>query len=72
MSEGIQSPVFVGRRDEVASLVALLQRARENEPGFAIIAGEAGVGKTRLVGTPDVAGAMAPSQPAVASAGPAR
>ncbi len=50
MSEGIQSPVFVGRRDEVASLVALLQRAREGEPGFAIIAGEAGVGKTRLVG----------------------
>jgi hypothetical protein len=43
MSEGIQSPVFVGRRDEVASLVALLQRAREGEPGFAIIAGEASV-----------------------------
>ncbi|MGH3236138.1 MAG: ATP-binding protein, partial [Streptosporangiaceae bacterium] len=50
MSEGIQSPVFVGRRDEVTSLVALLQRAREGEPGFAIVAGEAGVGKTRLVG----------------------
>jgi DNA-binding CsgD family transcriptional regulator len=50
MSEGIQSPVFVGRRDEVASLVALLHRARDGEPGFAIIAGEAGVGKTRLAG----------------------
>jgi DNA-binding CsgD family transcriptional regulator len=49
MSEGMQSPVFVGRRDEVASLVALLDRAREGEPGFAIVAGEAGVGKTRLV-----------------------
>jgi hypothetical protein len=24
MSEGMQSPVFVGRRDEIASLVALL------------------------------------------------
>ena len=45
----MQSPVFVGRRDEVASLVALLHRATEGEPGFAIIAGEAGVGKTRLV-----------------------
>jgi predicted ATPase len=50
MSEGIQSPVFVGRRDEVASLVSLLHRARDGEPGFAIIAGEAGVGKTRLAG----------------------
>jgi len=49
MSEGMQSPVFVGRRDEVASLVALLDRARAGEPGFAIVAGEAGVGKTRLV-----------------------
>jgi DNA-binding CsgD family transcriptional regulator len=50
MSEGIQSPVFVGRRDEVASLVTLLDRARGGEPGVAIIAGEAGVGKTRLAG----------------------
>jgi DNA-binding CsgD family transcriptional regulator len=50
MSEGMQSPVFVGRRDEVASLVALLHRARDGDPGFAIIAGEAGVGKTRLAG----------------------
>jgi ATP-dependent Clp protease ATP-binding subunit ClpA len=41
-------PVFVGRRDEMAALVALLQRAEEGQPGFAIIAGEAGVGKTRL------------------------
>jgi DNA-binding CsgD family transcriptional regulator/tetratricopeptide (TPR) repeat protein len=50
MSEDVQSPVFVGRRDELATLMALLDRAREGEPGFAIIAGEAGVGKTRLVG----------------------
>jgi DNA-binding CsgD family transcriptional regulator/tetratricopeptide (TPR) repeat protein len=49
MSEDMQSPVFVGRRDEIASLVALLDRARAGEPGFAIVAGEAGVGKTRLV-----------------------
>jgi len=32
MSEGMQSPVFVGRREEVASLVALLHRATEGEP----------------------------------------
>jgi DNA-binding CsgD family transcriptional regulator/tetratricopeptide (TPR) repeat protein len=49
MSEGLQSPVFVGRRDEVAALTALCDRARSGEPGFAIVAGEAGVGKTRLV-----------------------
>src|SRR5690242_20716354 len=49
MSEGLQSPVFVGRRDEVAALTVLCDRARAGEPGFAIVAGEAGVGKTRLV-----------------------
>jgi DNA-binding CsgD family transcriptional regulator len=50
MARGVQSPVFVGRKDEMAALAALLQRAGEAEPGFAIIAGEAGVGKTRLAG----------------------
>ena len=45
----MQSPVFVGRREEIASLTALLEHARDGEPGFAIVAGEAGVGKTRLV-----------------------
>src|SRR5689334_10162485 len=49
MSEPIQSPVFVGRREEIESLAALLLRAADGEPGFAIVAGEAGVGKTRLV-----------------------
>ena len=36
MNEGVQSPVFVGRRDELASLVALLRQARQGEPGFAM------------------------------------
>ncbi|HEY1005002.1 MAG TPA: ATP-binding protein, partial [Streptosporangiaceae bacterium] len=49
MSQPMQSPVFVGRRAEIASLTALLGRAADGEPGFAIVAGEAGVGKTRLV-----------------------
>ena len=49
MSEELQSPLFVGRHEEMASLVTLLDRAGRGEPGFAIIAGEAGVGKTRLV-----------------------
>jgi hypothetical protein len=38
MSEGIQSPVFVRRCDEVASPVVLLDRAREGEPGVTVIA----------------------------------
>ncbi|HEY7146261.1 MAG TPA: ATP-binding protein, partial [Streptosporangiaceae bacterium] len=49
MSQPMQSPVFVGRREEIASLTVLLERAADGEPGFAIVAGEAGVGKTRLV-----------------------
>jgi DNA-binding CsgD family transcriptional regulator/tetratricopeptide (TPR) repeat protein len=49
MSQPMQSPVFVGRREEIASLTALFERADGGEPGFAIVAGEAGVGKTRLV-----------------------
>jgi Bacterial regulatory proteins, luxR family len=32
MSEPMQSPVFVGRREEIASLTALLDRATEAEP----------------------------------------
>jgi predicted ATPase len=50
MGRGVQSPVFVGRRDEMSVLTALLDRAEAGAPGFAIIAGEAGVGKTRLAG----------------------
>ena len=49
MSVSIVSPVFIGRRDEITALAALLDRAR-TEPAFAVIGGEAGVGKTRLVG----------------------
>ncbi len=49
MSDPVQSPVFVGRREEIASLTVLLERAASGEPGFAIVAGKAGVGKTRLV-----------------------
>ena len=59
MGRGVQSPVFVGRKDEMAALAALLRRAGEGEPGFAIIAGEAGVGKTRLAG--ELAGQAAES-----------
>jgi DNA-binding CsgD family transcriptional regulator/tetratricopeptide (TPR) repeat protein len=43
------SPVFIGRREELASLATLLGQAAERVPAFALIGGEAGVGKTRLV-----------------------
>ncbi len=50
MSASVVSPVFVGRQDEIAALTALLDRVQRGEPAFAVIGGEAGVGKTRLLG----------------------
>jgi DNA-binding CsgD family transcriptional regulator/tetratricopeptide (TPR) repeat protein len=50
MSASVVSPVFVGRQDEIAALTALLDRVQDGEPAFALIGGEAGVGKTRLIG----------------------
>jgi DNA-binding CsgD family transcriptional regulator/tetratricopeptide (TPR) repeat protein len=49
MSIRVVSPVFIGRRGELESLDALMDRARAREPAFAVIGGEAGVGKSRLV-----------------------
>ncbi|MGH3294481.1 MAG: ATP-binding protein, partial [Trebonia sp.] len=48
MGANVVSPVFIGRREELATLAGQLRRAGENEPAFALIGGEAGVGKTRL------------------------
>ena len=42
------SPVFIGRQQELASLAGLLERAKAKEPAFALVSGEAGIGKTRL------------------------
>ena len=42
------SPVFIGRQEELASLAGQLERAKAKDPAFALIGGEAGVGKTRL------------------------
>src|ERR1022692_3188462 len=50
MSAGAESPVFVGRRAEMAVLAALVQRVLAGESAFALIGGGAGVGKTRLAG----------------------
>ncbi|HZC99067.1 MAG TPA: AAA family ATPase [Actinomycetes bacterium] len=46
---GVSSPVLVGRDAEVAQLRAALGRAAAGQPATVVVAGEAGVGKTRLV-----------------------
>ncbi|HEY3880360.1 MAG TPA: AAA family ATPase [Trebonia sp.] len=50
MSVSVVSPVFIGRREEIASLAAPMGRVQASEPAFVLIGGEAGVGKTRLAG----------------------
>ena len=59
----VSSPVLVGRDTEVAQLRAALERAAAGQPAIVVVAGEAGVGKTRLVvellRNADVLGAVA-------------
>jgi DNA-binding CsgD family transcriptional regulator len=43
------SPVFVGRRRELAGLTDALDRADDGAPQALLVGGEAGVGKTRLL-----------------------
>jgi DNA-binding CsgD family transcriptional regulator len=45
----VSSPVFVGRAAEIGRLTHALEQARDHRPGAQLIAGEAGIGKTRLV-----------------------
>jgi DNA-binding CsgD family transcriptional regulator/tetratricopeptide (TPR) repeat protein len=45
----VSSPVLVGRAAEVARLNAALERAAAGRPAIVVVAGEAGVGKSRLV-----------------------
>jgi ATP/maltotriose-dependent transcriptional regulator MalT len=45
----VSSPVFVGRRGELDTIMAALSAAADRHGTFLLIAGEAGVGKTRLV-----------------------
>ena len=49
MGGDVVSPVFIGRREEMALFAAALDRALAGETGFVLIGGEAGVGKTRLL-----------------------
>jgi DNA-binding CsgD family transcriptional regulator len=43
------SPAFIGRTLQLAQLLELLARAESGRPAVALVAGEAGVGKTRLL-----------------------
>ncbi|MDQ2673819.1 MAG: AAA family ATPase, partial [Chloroflexota bacterium] len=45
----VSSPVFVGRHPELDRLDAALARARAGRPSTHLVAGEAGIGKSRLV-----------------------
>ncbi len=49
MATRVSSPVLIGRSDEYERLRAALRLAREGRSGAIVVAGEAGVGKTRLV-----------------------
>ncbi|MFJ2028541.1 helix-turn-helix transcriptional regulator [Streptosporangium sp. NPDC087985] len=44
------SPVFVGRETELAGLAEAFEQARDNAAAAVLLGGEAGVGKTRLIG----------------------
>jgi DNA-binding CsgD family transcriptional regulator/tetratricopeptide (TPR) repeat protein len=45
----ISSPVFVGRRSELAALDAVLARAGDGDGSAVLVEGEAGIGKSRLM-----------------------
>ena len=49
MGARVSSPVLIGRSDELEQLESALRAAREGRSSATLIAGEAGVGKTRLV-----------------------
>jgi predicted ATPase len=43
------SPYLVGRREELHALREAFERASEGEPSTVLVAGEAGIGKTRMI-----------------------
>src|SRR4051794_10315571 len=45
----VASPVFVGRRDQVERVREAFDRAVSGRPTFVVVAGDAGVGKTRFI-----------------------
>jgi predicted ATPase len=49
MGQRVSCPVLVGRDAEVARLQAAIERVAAGQPATVLVAGEAGIGKTRLV-----------------------
>src|SRR6266540_878505 len=49
MTGGFTTSAFIGRADELQRLEAVLDRAEQGLPQVVLLAGEAGVGKTRLL-----------------------
>jgi len=49
MAGGFTTSAFIGRADELQRLEAVLDRAEQGLPQVVLLAGEAGVGKTRLL-----------------------
>ena len=49
MARRVSSPDFIGRGDELAALGAALERAAGGDAAAVFVAGESGVGKTRLL-----------------------
>jgi DNA-binding CsgD family transcriptional regulator len=49
VAKRVSSPTLIGRRSELAELQEAAQRAAAGRPGLVLVAGEAGVGKSRLV-----------------------
>src|ERR1700683_1872659 len=50
MSGRAASPVLVGRDEQMAALGAAFESVRQGGPSAVLLGGEAGVGKSRLVG----------------------
>src|SRR5215207_10673146 len=49
MAGGFTSQEFIGRADELRRLEVVLERAEQGRPQLVLLAGEAGVGKSRLL-----------------------
>ena len=49
MARRLSSPVFIGRTEELATLLATARAAEAGQPSLVLVGGEAGVGKSRLV-----------------------
>ena len=49
MARRLSSPIFVGRSEELQTLLYNGHSAADGHPGLLLVGGEAGVGKSRLV-----------------------